>query len=170
MQQPVESHNKIFCLKFVQYPFHWIRHAPQSRCQKKREIWEWEGQFNHGEIFITYGHLYICSFRGIDTDVHTFNSMENSLNFKSLQPSTGYICQLDFSGVLFHIQYHHASVLVINITKWGNLQTFIIKLNFYVKYPVFIRFAPSNIWNKTTANGTKYARQIFKEAIILTFD
>jgi hypothetical protein len=24
--------------------------------------------------------------------------------------------------------------------------------------------------NKSTANGTKYARQIFKEAMILTFD
>jgi hypothetical protein len=26
------------------------------------------------------------------------------------------------------------------------------------------------IMNKRTANGTKYARQIFKEAMILTFD
>jgi hypothetical protein len=25
-------------------------------------------------------------------------------------------------------------------------------------------------WNKSTANGTKYARQIFKEAMILTID
>jgi hypothetical protein len=28
----------------------------------------------------------------------------------------------------------------------------------------------NDIKNKSTANGTKYARQIFKEAMILTFD
>jgi hypothetical protein len=27
-----------------------------------------------------------------------------------------------------------------------------------------------NLVNKSTANGTKYTRQIFKEAMILTFD
>jgi hypothetical protein len=34
----------------------------------------------------------------------------------------------------------------------------------------FSKFKGHNSVNKSTANGTKYACQIFKEAMILTFD
>jgi hypothetical protein len=38
------------------------------------------------------------------------------------------------------------------------------------KYWNFSMSKGHNSVNKSTANGTKYARQIFKEAMILTFD
>jgi hypothetical protein len=36
--------------------------------------------------------------------------------------------------------------------------------------PLGMQVQISDIYNKSTANRTKYARQIFEEAMILTFD
>jgi hypothetical protein len=42
--------------------------------------------------------------------------------------------------------------------------------DFFISSKSFRVGSASYEYNKSTANGTKYARQIFKEAMILTFD